>query len=453
MRGSVPLVAIVGRPQVGKSTLFNRLIGKRQAIVGEEPGTTRDRLYADAVWDGVEFTLVDTGGLVPWAEEELLVEVGRQVATALAEAEAILFVVDASQGLVGADEEIADRLRRTAKPVLLAANKIEGKGRRPAAAEFYRLGVGTPHPISALHGTGTGDLLDALVAALPKMEALTPTEPGSGEAPRVAIVGRPNVGKSSLLNTILGQERAIVSKVPGTTRDALDTPLTWRKERVILIDTAGIRRRGRMGSAVEHYSVLRALRAIQRSDVVLLLLDAAEGTAAQDAHIGGYVVDEGRGLVLVVNKWDLVPHPMRAQARAEYEAKIGRLFRFAPYAPLSFVSALKGQGTGELLDVALKVQKERRRQVPADQLNQWLRDVVAQHAPPSAAGRPLRFYAVAQTGIDPPTFAFSVSDPQTIHFSYQRYLENALRQAFGFPGTPLRLVYRRDRKTSRRLAS
>jgi len=429
-----PLVAIVGRPNVGKSTLFNRLVEEPRAIVEDLPGTTRDRLYADAQWGGVAFTLIDTGGLVLWTEDELTMQVRRQVELAMAEAEAILFMVDVTEGLTVGDEEIAELLRVSQKPLFLVVNKADNEARRLAATEFYGLGLGEPYPISALHGTGTGDLLDALVACFPPREEVEEAE-GVG----VAIVGRPNVGKSSLLNALLGRERAIVSESPGTTRDAIDTQMSWDSQLVTLIDTAGIRRRGRVRRGVEQYSVLRALRAIQRAHVVLLLLDAPEGVTAQDAHIAGYAMEEARGIVLVVNKWDL----MKEADVSEYAKGVRQAFRFIPYAPLLFVSALTGRRVGTVLETALRVYQERLRRVPTSGLNRLLREAVASHSPPSKRGKRLRFYYATQAEVDPPTFVFFVNDPQLVHFSYRRYLENRLREGFGFEGTPLRLYFRR----------
>lgn len=429
-----PLVAIVGRPNVGKSTLFNRLVEEPRAIVEDLPGTTRDRLYADAEWRGVAFTLIDTGGLVLWTEDELTMQVRRQVELAMAEAEAILFMVDVTEGLTVGDEEIAELLRISQKPIFLVANKADNEARRLAATEFYSLGLGELYPISALHGTGTGDLLDALVASFPPRE-----EVEEAEGVRVAIVGRPNVGKSSLLNALLGWERAIVSESPGTTRDAIDTQMSWDSQLVTLIDTAGIRRRGRVRRGVEQYSVLRALRAIQRAHVVLLLLEAPEGVTAQDTHIAGYAMEEARGIVLVVNKWDL----MKEADVSEYAKGVRQAFRFMPYAPLLFVSALTGRRVGIVLETALRVYQERLRRVPTSGLNRLLREAVASHSPPSKGGKRLRFYYATQAEVDPPTFVFFVNDPKLVHFSYRRYLENRLRERFGFEGTPLRLYFRR----------
>jgi GTP-binding protein len=436
---SKPIVAIVGRPNVGKSTLFNRVVGERLAITHEVPGTTRDRLYAEAEWGGVSFVLVDTGGLDLVSDDGIMAHVRAQAQTAIAEADVILFLADVKDGLTASDEEVAQVLRRTAKPVLVAVNKADNQALREAAVEFYALGLGELYPISALHGTGTGDLLDQVVAAFPAEE-----EEEELEAVRIAIVGRPNVGKSSLLNRILGQERSIVHETPGTTRDAIDTQIEWEGEPLVLIDTAGIRRKGRVQRGVEKYSVLRALRAIDRADVVLLLVDATEGATAQDAHIAGYILEEAKSVVVVVNKWDLVEkdaHTMQA-----YIEHIYTVLRFLDYVPVLFVSALTGQRVDQVLPIALRVQEERLIRIPTAELNRILQEAVARHAPPSKAGKRLKFYYVTQAAVDPPTFLFFVNDPRLVHFSYRRYLENRLREHCGFLGTPLRLSFRKRGK-------
>jgi len=436
---SKPIVAIVGRPNVGKSTLFNRLVGRRLAITHEVPGTTRDRLYAEAEWGGVSFILVDTGGLDLVSDDDLMAQVRAQAQTAIAEADVVIFLVDVKDGLTAGDEEVAQVLRRSAKPVLLAANKADNRALREAAVEFYALGLGEPYPISALHGTGTGDLLDQVVGAFPAEE-----EEEELEAVKIAIVGRPNVGKSSLLNKILGQERAIVHETPGTTRDAIDTQMEWEGVPVVLIDTAGIRRKGRIQRGVEKYSVLRALRAIDRADVVLLLIDAVEGATAQDAHIAGYILEEAKSVVVVVNKWDLVEkdtYTMQA-----YLEHIRTVLRFLDYVPVLFVSALTGQRVSQVLPTALRVQEERLIRIPTAELNRILQEAVARHAPPSKAGKRLKFYYATQAAVDPPTFVFFVNDPRLVHFSYERYLENRLREHYGFLGTPLRLSFRKRGK-------
>jgi GTP-binding protein len=429
-----PLVALVGRPNVGKSTLFNRLIEEPLAIVEDVPGTTRDRIYADAHWGGKTFTLIDTGGLLPQPVDDLVASVREQVQIAIAEAEVIIFLVDVKEGLTANDLEIAQLLRRSNKPVILAVNKADNESRRQEALEFYQLGLAEPYPISALHGTGTGDLLDALLKTLPPQR---PEEELEGV--RIAIVGRPNVGKSSLLNAILGQERMIVNEKPGTTRDAVDSFIQWDGQPITLIDTAGIRRRGRIARGIERYSVMRALRAIQRADVALLLIDAAEGVTAQDAHIGGYIVEEAKGVVIAVNKWDLIEKD--TYTMEAYTHQIRRVLKFIAYAPLVFVSAITGQRVEKAIDTALRVEQARSYRVPTAQLNRHVQDAVSQHSPPSRRGKRLRIYYATQVGISPPSFIFFVNDPRSVHFSYHRYLENQLREAFGFEGSPLRLSF------------
>ncbi len=432
-----PLVALVGRPNVGKSTLFNRLIGQRVAIVEDLPGTTRDRIYGDTEWNGVAFTLVDTGGLIPDApEDDITGHVRQHAQLAIAEADVVVLLTDAKEGLTAIDEHIAQILRRSHKPILLAVSKADNRERRLAAVEFYALGLGQPMAISALHGTGTGDLLDEIVAAFPLQE-----EEEETEATKVAIVGRPNVGKSSLLNAILGQERAIVHEAPGTTRDALDTTVEWGGQPIVLIDTAGIRRRGKIVPGVERYSVLRALKAIARADVALLLMDAVEGPTAQDAHVAGYVVEEAKGLVLVVNKWDLIEKD--AHTMQQYTERVRQVFKFAPYASTLFISAKTRQRVDQVLTTALQVREQRQKRVPTGELNRMLQDVVARHAPPSKGRRRLHFYYATQPTVDPPTIIFWVNHPRLVHFSYKRYLENRLREWFGFEGTPIRLSFRK----------
>lgn len=431
-----PIVAIVGRPNVGKSTLFNRIIGERLAIVEDLPGTTRDRLYGDAEWNGRQFTVVDTGGLAAGVEDLLGARVQAQARLAIEEADVVVFVGDAVEGVTAADEEVAELLRRSGKPVVLVANKSERGETKTAIADFYGLGLGDPVAISALHGRGTGDLLDEVVERLPP-PAEGEEEP---EMPHLAIVGRPNVGKSSLLNKLLGEERVIVDEVPGTTRDAIDTRLEYGGKPLLLIDTAGMRRRGRVELGIEKYSVMRALRALQRADVALLVLDASEGITAQDTHVGSYVVEAGKGVVLVVNKWDLVPKT--GGTMAEYTRNIRSRFKYLDFAPVVFVSALTGQRVGQVLDAALTVYEERRKRVPTARLNDLVAEAAAAHNPPSIKGRTLKLYYATQVAVAPPTFVFFVNDPKLVHFSYERFLENRLREGFGFQGTPLRLIFR-----------
>lgn len=459
-----PIVALVGRPNVGKSTLFNRILGRRVAVVHEQPGTTRDRLYADIEWNEVPFTVVDTGGVEVLPEtvasgrrpgpERVLAQdsapyiplMRAQAEMAIRQADAIIVVTDAISGLTAADEEVAGILRRAECPVFLAANKADNPQLRQDALEFYALGLGDVHPVSALHGIGVADLLDEVVDVLPSAE---PTV--EDESVRIAIVGRPNVGKSSLLNRLLGEDRVIVSEVPGTTRDAIDTRLEWEGASITLIDTAGIRRRGKIAPGVEYYSVLRALRAIQRADVALLLVDGYEGVRAQDTHVAGMIVDERVSVVVVVNKWDAVEKD--ADTMLEYTGWVRHALRFLDYVPVLFISALTGQRVQTVLPTALDVYKARFHRVRTSDVNRLVQDAVARHAPPSKRGRRLKIYYASQPEVDPPTFVFHVNDPKLVHFSYERYLENQIREAYEFPGTPLRLVFkprrRRDARGSR----
>jgi GTPase len=436
-----PIIAIVGRPNVGKSTLFNRLVGERQAIVQNEPGTTRDRVYGTAEWGGAEFTIIDTGGLQDEdeirssSESEIARSTRTQARVAIDEADVIVMLVDAKNGLTAGDAEIADLLRRADKPTILVANKADSTERRDAAVEFYEIGLGEPLPVSAYHGNGTGDLLDRIVESLPEVD-----EEEETEGTRIAIVGRPNVGKSRLLNSLLGQERAIVSDVPGTTRDSLDTELTWEGRPVILIDTAGIRRRGRVEQGIERYSVMRSMRAIDRADIVLLVIDATEDFTAQDLHIAGYVEEQKKGLVVVVNKWDLVEK--NPTTMEEYRSRAARQLDFAAYAPLVFISAKLGQRVDRVLEMAFRVVAEREKRISTSALNKLMREAVAKHQPPSRPGKWVKFFYATQADIAPPTFVFFCNDPKQIHFGYRRYMENELRAAFGFVGSPLRISFR-----------
>jgi GTP-binding protein len=460
---SRPLVALVGRPNVGKSTLFNRLAGARLAVVSETPGTTRDRLQATAEWAGRSFTVVDTGGIevregsaelpvLATASELFLEEIREQAEIAIAEADVIVLVVDVTVGVTAADEQVAERLRRRsgrrsghAPPVIVAANKADSLQRAEGAYEFYSLGLGEVLPISALHGTGTGDLLDAIVQALPPAAA----EDEDDEAVRIAIVGRPNVGKSSLLNRLVGAERVIVSDVPGTTRDAIDTRAHVDGHEVVLIDTAGIRRRGRIDVGLEKYSVLRALKAIHRADVALLLIDASEGIIAQDAHIAGFVLDEAKSVVVVVNKWDLLKRRSPdepAPTMAEFGERVRAELRFLDFVPVVFISAKTGKGVEQVLPTALDVADSRMKRIPTGELNRLVREAVLRHPPPGHAGRAARIYYATQAGVDPPSFVFFVNDPKLVHFSYERYLENVLREAYTFLGTPLVLHLRKRKR-------
>ena len=435
-----PIVAIVGRPNVGKSTLFNRLVGERLAIIEDLPGTTRDRVYADVSWGDHELTLIDTGGLEPRPESSLRQKVKDQAEAAIEEAEVIIFMVDVLEGVTIPDSEVAEALRRSQKPILLAVNKADNDQRRHQAFQFHELGIGEPIAISAYHGTGVSDLLDEVTARLPLP---TPLEEEPGML-KIAIVGRPNVGKSMLLNTILGQERAIVSETPGTTRDAIDTVFKHDGESVLFIDTAGIRRRGRVEGGIERYSVMRSLRAISRADVAVLVTEAAEVITAQDAHIAGYIHQALKGMVLAVNKWDLASE-LEIDAAACTTEILQRL-KFFPGIPILFVSALFGSGVDQVLPAAKNISLDRQKRLPTALLNEEIGRILAAHSPPSVRGRQLKVSYVTQAEVNPPTFVFFVNDPKLLHFSYQRYLENKLREAFGFSGIPLKLVFKRKGK-------
>jgi GTP-binding protein len=437
-----PIVALVGRPNVGKSTLFNRLIGERRAIVQDEPGTTRDRVYGDVEWNGVSFALIDTGGMIVNERGEQLDlstipnETRKQAMHAIEEADVVVMVVDAEDGATTADLAVADLIRRMAKPTLLAANKAESNTRAANAVDFYSLGIGDPIVVSSLHGRGTGDLLDAIVDALPE----EPEDEAEETGPRIAIVGRPNVGKSRLLNALLGQERSIVSDEPGTTRDSLDTTLEWEGESITLIDTAGIRRRGKVEPGIEKYSVLRSMRAISRADVVLLVVDATEGFTSQDLHIAGFVADEAKGMVLVVNKWDLVEKDDRTMEK--YRAAAAEALDFMPFVPAVFISAKFNQRVPQVMERALLVIEERNKRVPTAALNRMLREAVEKHPPPTRPGKWVKFYYATQVDIAPPSFVFFCNYAESVHFTYRRYLENQLREQFGFVGTPVRMRFR-----------
>ena len=424
------IVALVGRPNVGKSSIFNRLLGQRQAVVEDVPGTTRDRVYGVVEWQDRAFTVTDTGGIAE--ERDVLAEsVYGQVQAAIEEASVIIFVVDSPAGITPQDQEIAALLRNTNKPVVIAANKADNENTHLQTYEFYSLGMREVISLSALHGLGTGDLLDTICAHLPKDEA----EESDLMLPRFSIVGRPNVGKSALLNALLGQERTIVSDVPGTTRDAIDSVVNYGDDTAILIDTAGIRRRGKVQHGVESHSVLRTLRALERCNVALLLIDAAEGLTAQDVHIAGYVNEAYKGLVVLINKWDLVD----ADAGEVKRMVQGRL-RWMPHAPLVVLSAKTGYHLNRVLPAALQVYTERGKRITTGTLNRALREWLANRTL-SSKRRRLNIYYVTQASTHPPTFIFSVNDPTLAHFSHRRFLENRIRRHFGFDGTPLRLLF------------
>jgi GTP-binding protein len=505
----LPVVAVVGRPNVGKSTLFNRVVGDaRAAIVEDRARTTRDRLYGHADWNGRRFVVVDTGGLEVAPGDPIEEQVQVQARLAIAEADVIVFVVDAIIGRTPADDEAADLLRRSHKPVIVAVNKADNEKRELDAAEFHEYGWEETIAISANHGRSVGDLLDLVVWALPpeterertrkaredeaeawakemaagRLEPIIAGEDGddetdedaeaaaealeaasdaesarwdalmaaeSDEPPAIAFVGRPNVGKSSLLNALLGDERMIVSEIPGTTRDAIDTRIPWGRSEILLIDTAGIKRRGKVasGPAAERYSTLRALKAISRADVAVLVLDAGDGLTAQDAHVAGYVVDEGKGLIVAINKWDLVEKDHKTFDA--YVAKLRRDAAFLDFAPIVSISALTGQRVDRVLELAVEVWGERRKRISTGELNRLVSDAVERMPPPLVRGRRSKLRYATQAGIAPPTFVFFATDPASLHFSYRRYLENRLRDQLGFTGTPIRLVFREQIREKR----
>jgi GTP-binding protein len=429
-----PIVAIIGRQNAGKSTLLNRVAGKPLAIVEDLPGTTRDRIFASVSWQGVEFTMVDTGGLELEPRSTIARGVKAQIEAAISEADIIVSLVDVKDGVTPSDLEIADMLRRVSKPILLVVNKADNSRLENEAVEFYELGLGEPLPISAHHGRGIAELLDRIVSLLPS----PPSVEVELETMKVAIVGRPNVGKSMLLNALVGDKRAIVDDKPGTTRDAIDTLFDFDGQSVLLIDTAGIRRRGRVAPGVERYSVIRVLRAIDRADVILLVLDATEPATAQDAHIAGYIQQATKGIVLIVNKWDLVEN----KDITEWNRYIRSQFRFVAYAPVLYTSARFGQGVEKVMPQVFQVYQERLRRLNTATVNDVIQQAVTAHNRPRSGSKQLKVFYATQAEVNPPTFVFFANDAKLIHFSYRRYLENKLRQAFGFTGTPLRLIFK-----------
>ncbi|WP_026975656.1 ribosome biogenesis GTPase Der [Alicyclobacillus contaminans] len=433
---SLPVVAIVGRANVGKSTLFNRIVGERISIVENVPGVTRDRIYAKADWNGREFHLIDTGGIELADQDEVSNLIRVQAEMAIDEADVIVFLVDGQTGLIAADRDVAELLRRSGKPIVLGVNKLDHPKHHEAAYEFYELGFGEPIAVSAEHGSGTGDLLDEVVRQLPEG-----TDPEySDDVIRIALIGRPNVGKSSLINALVGDHRVMVSDVAGTTRDAIDTPLEVDGQRYVLIDTAGMRRRGKVYERIEKYSVLRALRAIERSDVAFVVLDGHEGIAEQDKRVAGYALEAGRAVAFLVNKWDIVDKDDKTAH--QFQQQIREEFQFMRWAPVLFVSAKTKQRIHKILPLAREIAENHAMRIATSTLNQVIQDATASVTPPSDRGRRLRIYYATQIAVKPPTIAFFVNDVELMHFSYQRYLENQLRQAFGFEGTPLRLTTR-----------
>jgi GTP-binding protein len=431
---SKPIVAIVGRQNTGKSTLLNRVAGKPLAIVEDMPGTTRDRIFANVSWQGTEFTLIDTGGLELEINSTIAKGVNAQIEAAIDEADVIIALMDVRDGATPSDMEIADMLRRSNKPILLVANKADNDKLENEALELYELGLGEPLAVSAHHGRGIAELLDRIVTLLPP----TPPLEAAPEAVKVAIVGRPNVGKSMLLNALVGDKRAIVDDSPGTTRDAIDTLFDFSGQSVLLIDTAGIRRRGRVKAGVERYGVMRTLRAIDRADIALLVLDATEPATAQDTHIAGYIQQSARGIVLIVNKWDLVEN----KDITEWNKYIKSQFKFVAHAPVLYTSAKSGQGVSKIMPQVVQVYRERLKRLSTTTVNSVIQQAIAAHNRPRSRGKQLKILYATQAEVNPPTFVIFANDARLIHFSYQRYLENKLRQAFGFAGTPLRLVFK-----------
>lgn len=433
-----PIVAIVGRPNVGKSTLFNIFANSRISIVEDTPGVTRDRLYADTEWLDNEFMMVDTGGIEIMNTDKIAVSIRQQAQIAIAEADVILFVCDARAGITHEDAEVAKMLRQSKKPIVLAINKADSPKQEMEIFEFYNLGIGEPIPVSAANHLGLGDLLDAVVEKFPETSAYG--EDGNEDEIKVALIGRPNVGKSSIFNTLVGEERSIVSDVAGTTRDAIDTPVIREGQKFLFIDTAGMRRKARIYEPIEKYSIIRSLRAVDRSDVVLMVIDAIDGVTEQDKKIAGYAHEAGKGIVLVVNKWDLYDKDNTSTLR--YTENLRRELVFMQYAPVVFVSAMTKQRIHRLPEVIHYVAEQNAMRISTSVLNQVVEDAIAINPPPTEKGQRLKILYATQVKIKPPTFVIFVNEPEIMHFSYQRYLENKLREAFGFEGTPLQMIIR-----------
>ena len=433
---SKPIVAIVGRPNVGKSTIFNMLAGERIAIVKDTPGVTRDRIYADVSWLKYNFTIMDTGGIEPESNNQMLRDMRDQAEIAIEMADVVMFVVDVTQGVLDADFKVADMLRKANKNVVLVVNKVDNFDKlMPDVYEFYNLGIGDPHPVSSLGKLGVGDMLDEVTALFPK-----DIEEEEDERPRVAIIGKPNVGKSSIINKLLGENRVIVSDVAGTTRDAIDTAITWEDKEYVFIDTAGLRRKNKIKEEIERYSILRTVSAVERADVVVLVIDAVEGVTEQDAKIAGIAHDRGRGMIIAVNKWDAIEKDNHTVK--EYTNKIRNILSFMPYAEIVCISAKTGQRFPKLFDVLDAVIQNQTMRVQTGVLNEILMEAVAMQQPPSDKGRRLKIFYMTQVSIKPPTFVVFVNDKRLMHFSYTRYLENKIREAFGFGGTPLKFLIR-----------
>lgn len=439
-----PIVAIVGRPNVGKSTLFNKLTGSRLAIVDDTPGVTRDRIYANCEWRGVTFTVVDTGGIEPDSKDIILAQMRRQAEMAIELADVVIFVTDISSGMVAADVDVARMLQKAGKNVVLCVNKVDGIGELPPEIyEFYNLGLGQPFAVSSVHGRGTGDVLDAVVEMLPKQGE----EETEENIIKVAVIGKPNVGKSSLINKILGQERVIVSNIPGTTRDAIDTPFERDGQKYVFIDTAGIRKKSKVDEAIEKYSVMRSLMAVDRADVCLVLIDAGEGVTEQDTKIAGYAHDSGKASIIVVNKWDAVEKD--GKTMSEMSKKISEALSYMTYAPQLFISALTGQRVNDLFDMIKAVYAQSTSRITTGKLNEVLADAVSKVQPPTDKGKRLKIFYMTQAGIAPPTFVIFCNDIELFHFSYKRYIENQIRSVFGLSGTPVKIIVRQREDKNR----
>jgi GTP-binding protein len=441
---SKPVVAIVGRPNVGKSTLFNALAGEMISIVKDTPGVTRDRIYADVSWLDKEFTLVDTGGIEPESKDIILSQMREQAQIAIDTADVIIFLTDVRQGLVDADSKVADMLRRSAKPVVLVVNKVDHFEKfMPDVYEFYNLGIGDPMPVSSASRLGIGDMLDEVVKYFPQGAG----EEEEDDRPRVAIVGKPNVGKSSIVNKLLGEQRVIVSDIAGTTRDAIDTEIKYNGREYVFIDTAGLRRKSKIKEELERYSIIRAVSAVERADVVLMVIDASEGVTEQDAKIAGIAHERGKGIVIVVNKWDAIEK--NDKTMKEYENEIRRVLSFMPYAEIMYVSAVTGQRLVKLYDMIDMVIENQSMRVATGVLNEIMMEAVAMQQPPSDKGKRLKLYYITQVAVKPPTFVIFVNDKELMHFSYTRYLENRIRDAFGFRGTSLKFFIRERKEKGR----
>ncbi len=440
MRLGKPVVAIVGRPNVGKSTLFNMIAGERISIVKDTPGVTRDRIYADVSWLNYSFTIMDTGGIEPVTKNQMLKSMREQAMMAIEMADVVMFVVDVRQGLTDSDSKVADMLRKAAKKVVLVVNKVDNFEKyMPDVYEFYNLGIGEPFPVSSIGKLGIGDMLDEVTSLFPG-----DIEEEEDERPRVAVVGKPNAGKSSIINKILGENRVIVSDIAGTTRDAVDTSITWQDKEYVFIDTAGLRRKNKIKEEIERYSILRTVSAVERADVVVLVIDATEGSTEQDAKIAGIAHDRGRGMLIAVNKWDLIEKDNNTVK--EYTKKIRNILSFMPYAEIIFISAETGQRIPRLFDELEIIIQNHSLRVATGVLNEILAEAVAMQQPPSDKGRRLKIFYITQVSVKPPAFVIFVNDKKLMHFSYTRYIENKIREAFGFAGTPLKFIIREKKE-------